>query len=225
MTEYTLKRSNRKTVAIHIIDGAVEVRAPLKMPKHDIDHFVVSKEKWIFGKLADSLERATQRENFRLGFGDEIIYRGKQYPILEKQGDRIGFDNKCFYMPPGLEPEQIKYACVQIYRLLAKRYLTEKTNEYAKRMSVTPVAVRINSAKTRWGSCSSKKSINYSWRLIMAGDDIIDYVVVHELAHISELNHSTRFWALVAGMLPDCNERRARLKELQRKLAVQDWDI
>ena len=90
-------------------------------------------------------------------------------------------------------------------------------------MSVTPSAVRINGAKTRWGSCSGKKSINFSWRLIMASDDVIDYVVVHELAHLLELNHSARFWAVVEKILPDCRERRKQLRELQKRLATEDW--
>ena len=223
MVKYTLKHSNRKTVAIHIRDGFVEVRAPLKMPNHAIEKFVSSKEKWITEKLAESNERVEQRNSFMLSYGDSIIYRGKQYPVAEKQGSRIGFDNERFYMPPDLTPEQIKYACIHIYRLLAKRDLTEKVLAFAKRMSVMPTAVKINSAKTRWGSCSNKKSVNFSWLLIMADDDIIDYVVVHELAHITELNHSARFWALVEDFIPDYVHRKVKLKELQHKLACEDW--
>ena len=223
MINYTLKRSNRKTFAIHVRDGLVEVRASLKMPKSDIDRFVMSKEKWIIEKLAESTERAAQRGSFILTYGDQVTYRGKQYPIAEKQGNHIGFDNECFYMPPDLTPERVKYACIQIYRLLAKRVLTEKTLEFAQKMSVMPTSVKINGAKTRWGSCSSAKSINYSWRLIMASDDIIDYVVVHELTHITEMNHSARFWARVSSVLPDYLERKAILKQLQQKLAVEDW--
>ena len=90
-------------------------------------------------------------------------------------------------------------------------------------MNVTPIAVKVNSAKTRWGSCSGRNSINFSWRLIMADDDVIDYVIVHELAHIKEHNHSDRFWAVVASVLPDYKMRQAKLKILQKKLASEDW--
>ncbi|MDR2568929.1 MAG: M48 family metallopeptidase, partial [Oscillospiraceae bacterium] len=75
-----------------------------------------------------------------------------------------------------------------------------------------------------WGSCSAKKSLNFSWRLIMADEDVIDYVVVHELAHLIEMNHSVRFWAVVERVLPDYRERQKWLRELQRKLNVEDWD-
>ena len=225
MHEYTLIRTKRKTIALHIKDGAVEVRAPLKMPKTDIDKFVVSKEKWIKDKLAQSNERAKRRENFTLNYGDTALYLGKEYPITARSGDRVGFSDEQFYLPPNLSPERIKAAVVQIYKMLAKRDLTDKVIGFAKQMNVTPIAVKINSAKTRWGSCSHKKSLNFSWRLIMADDDVVDYVVVHELAHITEMNHSERFWAIVESVLPDYKERQNQLKELTRRLGVEGWEI
>ena len=224
MIDYTLIRTKRKTVAIYIRDGRVEVRAPMKMAKHDIDRFVMSKEKWITEKLAITSERAAQRESFTLDYGSLITYRGKQYQIESREGKRAGFDGERYYMPPNLTPEQIKETSVRIYRMLAKRDLTNRTIVFARAMSVNPTTVRITGARTRWGSCSGKKSINFSWRLIMADDDVIDYVVVHELAHLTEMNHSAHFWKIVESVLPDYTERRKRLKELQRKLTVEDWD-
>ena len=220
---YSLIRSKRKTIALYVRNGGLEVRAPLNMPKRDIDRFIASKEKWVKDKLAESGERMARRDSFALAYGDSVAYRGKQYPIAAKNGDRVGFDDEQFYMPPGLGPEQIKNACAQIYRMLAKRDLTNKTIDFAKLMSARPAAVKINSAKTRWGSCSSKKNLNFSWRLIMADDDLVDYVVVHELAHLAEMNHSPRFWAIVEGVLPDFRERKARLRDLQRRLSGEDW--
>ena len=223
MHNYSLSRSNRKTIAIYVRNGVVDVRAPLRMPKHLIDAFVKSKEKWIGEKLEKLNDLTLRRNSFTLSYGDPVAYRGKQYPIVAQQGNRIGFDEKSFYMPGDLTPEQIKYACIQIYRMLAKRDLTTKALAYAQRMSVTPSAVKINSARSRWGSCSSKNSLNFSWMLIMADDELIDYIVVHELAHITELNHSERFWSIVEGILPDHRARRAKLKELQQRLNTEDW--
>ena len=221
--DYTLTRSKRKTIAIYVRDGNVEVRSPLKTPKYEIDKFVASKEKWINSRLAASSERLAQRKNFSLDYGDCITYRSKQYPIVAKDGQRVGFDEERFYMPPNLPPEQIKAACVQIYRMLAQRDLTQRVLGFAKRMKVQPTAVKINSANSRWGSCSTKKSLNFSWRLIMAEDSIIDYVVVHELAHITEMNHSERFWTIVDSVLPDFRERKAKLRMLQQKDSAEDW--
>jgi len=222
VTDYTLTRSKRRTVALYVRDGVVEVRAPLKVPKRDIDEFVASKQKWIADKLAQSAKRVNLRNNFSLTYGDTVTYRGKQYEIAESS--RIGVSDNYFYVRADLTPEQIKADCVKIYKILAQSDLNEKVRDFAAIMGVTPTAVRINGANTRWGSCSAKKSLNFSWRLIMADDDVIDYVVVHELAHITEMNHSSRFWAVVSGVLPDYRERQKRLKELQKRLNAEDWE-
>ncbi|MCL2539250.1 MAG: M48 family metallopeptidase [Oscillospiraceae bacterium] len=223
MREYKLVRSKRKTIAIHILEGLVEVRAPMKTPKRVIDEFVASKEKWIADKLLLSLEQGARRETFSLTYGDKALYRGREYPIVARPGNGAGFDGETFYLPPGLTPPQIKAVCIWIYRLLAKDYLTERTADFARRMGVWPSKIRISDANSRWGSCSAKGSINLSWRLMMADDAVIDYVAVHELAHLKELNHSGRFWAEVEDVLPDWRERKQALRELQKRLVAQDW--
>lgn len=221
---YTLTRTKRKTAAIYIRNGGVEVRAPLKMPKRDIDKFVASKEEWITDNLAKLHEQMKKREVFALNCGSTVMLRGKEYVLTEKNGTRAGFDGDCFYLPPNLESEQIKNVCVQIYRRLAKAHLTNRLSVYAERMGVTPSAVKINGAKTRWGSCSAKKNINFSWRLILADDEVIDYVIVHELAHLAEMNHSAWFWAVVENVLPDYRERKSQLVDLQKRLATENWE-
>jgi predicted metal-dependent hydrolase len=107
---------------------------------------------------------------------------------------------------------------------LAKTHISERAGRFSEQMNVSPSAVKINGAKTRWGSCSASKSLNFSWRLLLADDDVIDYVVVHELAHITEMNHSARFWEVVADVLPDYKERQKCLKKLQKRLSVEDWE-
>lgn len=223
--EYSIIRSKRKTVAIHILPaGVVQVRAPLKMPKADIDRFVADKEIWIRNKLQIVKERLSSRAAFRLDYGDCVFVMGQECPIVARPGNQIGFEDSQFIMMPGLNSEQIKGACVRIYMQIAKQALTAKTIAYSSNMGVMPSNIKTNSAKTRWGSCSGKKSINYSWRLMMAQEDVMDYVVVHELAHIKEMNHSARFWAIVKGILPDYEDRKLRLKALQKRLAAQDWE-
>ena len=225
MFHYTLTRSKRKTVALYIRNGGLEVRAPLKMPKSEIDSFVASKEKWIADKLNKTTEQAARRENLNLNYGSSVAYRGKRYPIEEKEGNHIGFDGERFFMPPGLVPEQIKAFCIKIFRSLSKQYLAERTLVFARLMSVAPADIKITDARTRWGSCSAKKNINYSWRLIMADDEAIDYVIVHELAHLTEMNHSKRFWSIVESAMPDYRERRKKLKELQHWLSNKGSEI
>jgi len=223
MIPYTLTRSKRKTIALHIRDGQLEVRAPHYAPKHEIERFIALKANWIADKLRQSSTQLAQREAFTLNYGDNILYRGKLYPIEARNGNKIGFDSNCFYMPPNLQPSEIKAACVKIYRMLAKQYMPERVRTIAANMGVVPSRVSINSARTRWGSCSSKKSLNFSWLLMMADDTVIDYVIVHELAHITQMNHSAKFWAIVAAVMPDYNIQRAALKQLQQRLRTENW--
>ena len=222
--EYTLIRSKRKTMTLYIRNGILEVRAPLWVPNSEIEKFLVSKEKWIIDKLNKSKAQKLQRGAFTLNYGSALLYRSKEYPLIAKEGNRIGFDSTHFYIPPNLDPKEIKHACVQIYQRLAKNYIPERTITIAKSMELMPSAIKINSAKTRWGSCSTKKSINFSWRLIMADDETIDYVIIHELAHLIEMNHSPRFWQIVENVLPDYRKYLTRLKELQNRLASEDWE-
>ena len=196
----------------------------MKTPQHHIDRFVESKKKWIEECLAKTAERTERREAFSLNYGDMIRYRGKEYPIKIKPGEYIGYTDGEFYTPPGLTPEEIKAAVVEVYRMLAKRDLTIKTVYFASVMDVEPIAIKVNNAKSRWGSCSGKKRINYSWYLIMADDALIEYVIVHELAHLLEMNHSTQFWNIVEEVLPDYRIRKQRLKDLQKIISNENWE-
>ena len=221
---YTLIRSKRRTVALHVSNGSVEVRAPLRMSQKDIDDFVFSREKWINKHLEPSKQRARNRENFSLNYGDTVFFLNEPFVIIEKDGMFCPIGDEVIYIPSGMTPEQIKHICVEQYRLIALGHLIPRTQELATQMSVMPNDIWVGNAKSRWGSCSADKRIRYSWRLIMADEDIVDYVIVHELAHLIEMNHSKRFWAIVERYLPDYKDRRKRLRELQVRLANENWD-
>jgi hypothetical protein len=90
-------------------------------------------------------------------------------------------------------------------------------NLYANKIGIT-------AAKTRWGSCSGRNNINFSWRLMMAEPEVIDYVIVHELAHIKEKNHGKQFWRLVEKYEPDYRERKNKLKQLADRLIADCWE-
>jgi predicted metal-dependent hydrolase len=224
-TTYKLLHSNRKTIAIHITKEAeVVVRAPFKAKQKDIDNFVAQKRDWIERHLVRIKEAQGNRLNFELNYGDQLRLMGKKIFLVERKGDKVGYDGQCFYLPPRFPPCEIKNVVISLYKQIAKQVLTDRTLAYAGEVGVMPTAVKVNSAKTRWGSCSSKSSINYSWRLIMAANEIIDYVIIHELAHIKELNHSPSFWAIVESVLPDYKKRQKKLKEFQKEIAHEDWE-
>ena len=99
------------------------------------------------------------------------------------------------------------------YRELAKQIIPQRVKHYADLTGLLPRSVKISNARKRWGSCSAKGTINISWRLVLAPPEAIDYVVVHELVHLVERNHSQRFWRRVAEILPDFKACRKYLKQ------------
>lgn len=98
-------------------------------------------------------------------------------------------------------------------RAAAKQYVPQRVAWYADRMGVTYEKITIREQKTRWGSCSSTGSLNFNWKLMLLPQELLDYVVVHELAHRKVMNHSPAFWAVVEAELPNYRELRAKLKE------------
>ena len=102
--------------------------------------------------------------------------------------------------------------------LKAKKLFPERTAYFAKRMGVTYNRITIREQKTRSGSCSAAGNLNFNWKLVLMQPELLDYVVVHELAHRREMNHSERFWAVVEKELPDYRERREKLKNMGKQL-------
>lgn len=217
--EYDIVRSDRNTVSIAIKnDCRIEVRAPLRMSDSEIERLVRTKEKWIEKHLNDKLESNRQSADFRPGIGSDLIFMGKKYKICKSEEPTAGFDGEKFYVPDFLEDDEIKEPLIKVYKKLAEKLIKQKVREYSRVMRLSPSGVKINSAKTRWGSCSGKNSLNFSWYLILGSDEVIDYVVVHELAHIKEHNHSNRFWAVVESVLPDYRKRQKELIALQKNI-------
>jgi predicted metal-dependent hydrolase len=141
---------------------------------------------------------------------ESLLFKGIEYPV--KSDVKARFDGNIFYVEP------TRTEIIALYKKLARRELTRRTIQIARIMNVVPVSVKITSAEARWGSCSSKRSLNFSWRLIMADEAAIDYVIIHELAHLTELNHSDRFWAIVKTYCPDYKACKERLKTLAERL-------
>ena len=223
--EYSITRTKRKTMGLYVHkDGSVEVRCPKSVSAEAIDKFVLSKENWLIEKVALMKERLGLRKEFHLKPGSKLSLLGNLYPIAEVQTNKVGFDGKYFYIPLKLPQPEIKPNIIKLYKHIAENYLKNKTLHYADVMNVKPTDVKINSAKTRWGSCSGKNSINFSWKLIMADEKTVDYVVVHELAHTIEHNHSKKFWEIVEKYAPDYEMCKENLKKLQLELSVQNWD-
>ena len=223
MPDYKLVRTGRKTLAIYIRpNGEVEVRAPRRVSIQVIERALREREDWILQKQRALRSQYEKRQDFILTEGSTLTLLGKEYPVIF--GEAPGFDGACFTVPVG-DFVQVRSLIIQLYKKLAQEFLPERVRLYAGRTGLFPGSVRISSAVSRWGSCSGKNTLSFSWRLMMAPPAAVDYVVVHELAHIKEHNHSSQFWSLVESILPDYTEREKLLKDLQRKLSLENWDV
>jgi septum formation protein len=117
----------------------------------------------------------------------------------------------------------VKEHLILMLKSVARVTLLARTQAWAARMGVSPARVSVGNAHKRWGSCNSKGDIRYTWRVMLGDDDDIDYLVVHELAHLKHLNHSKRYWGFVASVLPDYKERRKKLRALFRSVESEGW--
>lgn len=113
---------------------------------------------------------------------------------------------------------------VEEFRQHARWMLAQKTWQWAQKMEVTYGKITIRQQVTRWGSCSGKGNLNYNWKLVLLPEELVDYVVVHELAHRREMNHSPRFWRIVEEQLPDYRERRKRLRDYEWDIEIKEED-
>ncbi len=146
---------------------------------------------------------------------------GREYPVA--YGSRAYFDGAVFTVPQG-PFAQIRPHIIAEYQRLAKAVIEERVRHYSSLTGWKAESVRIGSAKTRWGSCSGKNKLNFTWKLIFADINTIDYVVLHELAHTQEHNHGPRFWNLIAQYMPGYQKSRQHLLAVQEKLSAENWD-
>ena len=203
-------RSNRKTLSISIdAFGRLIVRAPKKYSEERIFAFIREKESWILKKQAEKKETGTALPPENL-HGYKFLLLGKQTQILVDDGKKVGYDaeKNIIYLPR----EKTKERLVKWLKENAKRILATVTERKAAEMGVSYKSITITSAKTRWGSCSGDNALRYTFRLLYCPKEIIDYVVVHELAHTVQHNHSKQFWQLVERYVPDWKNRRKWLK-------------
>jgi hypothetical protein len=206
-------RSRRRTVALIVEpDGRLVVRAPLHARQADIERLVAYKADWIERKRAQFRLAPQAAPRRRFQDGERFPYLGQEYPlqIAARQSSPLVFD-EAFHLAHSALP-QASQVFEAWYRRRGRELFTQRAAHFAHLHGLRYTSVRLSSARTRWGSCGAKGSLNFNWRLVMAPPDVIDYVIIHELAHLVERNHSPRFWARVAAMMPDYKVQRSWLK-------------
>ena len=214
-----LMRSKRKTLSLIVeADGTLTVRAPLRMKEADIRRFIEAKRNWIQRKQARVQEEAVPPRQYV--DGERFWYLGREIPLRIVSGEKPALVmDGVFKLTESARP-QAESVFTAWYKKQAREVLIPRVEFFARTYGFEMEKTRISSARTRWGSCSSKKTLSFTWRLVMAPLDMIDYVVVHELCHLNEMNHSKTFWAQVETILPDYKSRRKWLKNHGKKLVL-----
>jgi len=211
---YTTKFSEkRKTLGLVVErDKSVVVLAPKGTSASAIESFVEKKRFWLFEKINYSPKFGAQKPEVPFVSGKAIPYLGKNYKldVVKTPMEGISFQGKFLLSQENLP--QGKTILEQWYKQKAKEKISPLVERYAKQLGVEYNNILISDLKYRWGSCTLKGNLNFNWRLIKAPQFVINYVVIHELAHLIELNHSERFWNIVKVQMPNYLEAKEWLK-------------
>jgi predicted metal-dependent hydrolase len=218
---YRLKRSRRKSIGFVIDEEGLAVTAPRWVPMSQIEEALQEKRRWILIKLQEMQGRRHAVPQISWSDGGTLPYLGAdivlRVAVAGSSRDAVVFNPQMrsltVALPPGAEAKQLRDRVQGWLQSEARRIFEERSVIYAARLGIAPRQLRLSSAKTRWGSCSSDGRILLNWRLIHFPMSSIDYVVAHELAHLREMNHGPRFWQTVGEILPGFEAARAHLAE------------
>jgi len=218
-----IRRPKRKTASIVIrADNRVEVLAPSRMSATFIAQFVQDKSAWINRKLHFNREVRSAFVAKLFHHGEVFHLLGKPYALRLQQGKRaIALsEHELLVSHPAPEPKATEKQISRWYRQQAEAHFKARNRFFAAMLGKCPQSVAVKSYKSRWGSCHHDGRIYFNWRLIMAPEWVIDYVVVHELCHLVHPNHSKQFWSLVQSIHPEHKSAKSWLDIHGRTLAL-----
>ena len=213
---YTLKRSSRRrSIGLRIDDRGLTVSVPWRVSEKWLHSVLQDRAHWVVEKLGNWQIR--KPIEVRYADGEEVSYLGETLILHVAPG--------LFAAPPARRRSelwvfianndgaaQIEQAVVHWYRQEAERLFAERVAHYAALLNVAPRAIRLSSAKTQWGCCTARGTVRLNQQLVKLPLRLVDYVVVHELAHLREMNHSAAFWEVVGSVCPDYARLRRELK-------------
>ncbi len=217
-------RSRRKTYSLEVThQGELLVRVPWFMTDRQIEKIVLDKSEWIVQKMELVRRRQAEAPLHTFKEGDQFPFLGENYPLITKSGQKsaLSLTDHTFVLDNryGQSAGRIFESW---FRKQARIHFSARISELAPRLKVQPRVLRISSARTRWGSCSTSGTISLSWRLIMAPPHIIDYVIIHELIHLRHPNHSAQFWAAVEAHYPNHKAAKLWLKTNGARLSLSN---
>jgi predicted metal-dependent hydrolase len=208
--EFRFERRHRRTIGIRINEHGLSVAAPMRAPWREIEGFLHEKSRWILDKLAARAAAGKPPTIFGES-GESLPLHGHEVSLVISQAKRavnlVGTDLH-ISVPQPHRRGAVRGLLLHWLKCRALEALTPRVAHYAARVSLPPPPLKLSNARTQWGVCTAGGRIRLSWRLVHLHPDLADYVVAHEVAHLVELNHSERFWALVEWLYPHWREAR-----------------
>lgn len=227
---YVVQRSprRRKTVQIRVGGGCIEVLAPASASDREVEEIVRKRASWILRRIGNDEPVHPQK---RFISGETLPYLGRNVRLVVRITDapevEVRFDHwRLLVSAPSRLPgdEQatlVRSALVKWFRAQAERRVPARVDYWQAPFSLQDQPrVLIRDQRQRWGSCAPDGTLRFNWRVVMLAPDVLDYVVVHELAHLQQKGHSKEFWNRVATVLPDYAPRRQRLREAGMRLPM-----
>jgi len=212
MFEYTVIKSNRKSLSIIIErDKSVVVRAPQTLSDDRIKEEVNRRKALILSKI-DSDQKAVKRTSKEFVDGEQFLYMGKYYSLQINVTEARAIEFREAFIVSARNSEVAKNLLFEWYHQQAIEVLVPRIKYFAEHLGVKRKRINITAAKYTWGSCTPAGTLNFNWRIVKAPPEVMDYIVVHELAHLREHNHSAEFWNIVAVQLPQYEDAKQWLK-------------
>lgn len=220
---YQLERRQRRTVGLKITADGLVIHAPKRISQSHLESLITLKADWISKKL--NALKANKIPALQWQHGEQLLLLGQQITLAIQHDSRSrAVEHTPGYlrlaMPNHLEPTPVARKVLQWYKKQAIADFSRRLEIFSAKLGVPTPTMFLSNARSRWGSCNSKKEVRLNWRLLQAPPHIINYVICHELAHLKEMNHSARFWAVVASIYPDYKTAEKELKVWSPKLHV-----
>lgn len=198
------RQARRLSLRVSRLDGRVTLTLPYSVAESEAVAFLEEKEDWLRHHTAD------QPEQIAVGIGSELPLRGKPLSVQAGQGRRIVLHESTVSVPG--TPETVAPRLKSYLRELARAELATASDYYASKLGRSYTRLTLRDTRSRWGSCTADGGLMYSWRLILAPPDVLNYVAAHEVAHLEEMNHSPAFWSTVKELYGDTQSPRLWLK-------------
>lgn len=203
-------RAKRLSLRVSQLDGRVTLTLPRFVAESEAHGFIRQKAAWL-RRHVERMEPET-----RVGFGGQIPFRGEMVRLLQGAGRKITLDGAGLHVPG--PPERGGARVAAYLKETARGALSEASDRYAAKLGRPFARITLRDTRSRWGSCSSRGALMYSWRLIMAPVSVLDYVAAHEVAHLAHMNHSAAFWDTVSELYGPHDKERRWLRERGHEL-------